>query len=128
MTTVRSFQKVPSSRSKDLAGWAVPYRIVALEKILKDQPLPAATAISIEPILLSWEEENKGLFPQFSLDLYYVHVQNRERSSAFLAYQSGASFGTALMRATRSILIPTLFFWATIDRLTSVTEFVASRL
>jgi hypothetical protein len=124
---VRSFQKVSSSRSKDLAGWAIPYRIVALEKILKDQPLPAGTTITIEPILLPTEEE-KRLFPKFSLDLYYVHIQNRERSFSVSGVSEWGVFWYRVDAGNPQHPDRDAIFWGTIDRLASVAEFVASRL
>jgi hypothetical protein len=76
---VSAVAKSQSSAGTVPADPAVPYRIIALETVLKDPRLLPEAVISIEPALLSIEEE-KRLFPKFTLDRYYVRVQNRGRS------------------------------------------------
>jgi hypothetical protein len=124
---MHSVRKVQNSRSKNLAGRAIPYRIVALEQMLKNHPLRPGTAISIEPILLS-SEEQKRFFPQFTLDLYYVHVQKQGRIFSISGVSEWGIFWYRVDEGVPSYPDREAVFWGTIDRLTSVVEFVASAL
>jgi hypothetical protein len=125
--TVTPIEKASDSTATDRARMAIPYRIVALEKMLKGQPLPTGTAISVERVPLSTEEE-KRLFPKFTLDRYYVHVQNRERAFSISGVSEWGIFWYRVDAGKPQHPDRDAIFFGTIDRLSSVAEFVVSHL
>jgi hypothetical protein len=125
--TVIPVEKASGSTATDQARLAIPYRIVALEKVLRGQPLPTGTAISVEWIPLSTEEE-KRLFPKFTLDRYYVHVQNRERTFSISGVSEWGIFWYRVDAGKPQHPERDAIFFGTIDRLSSVAEFVISHL
>jgi hypothetical protein len=124
--TVRSLENVAGLGNRDSA-WARPYRISAIEEALKQQSLPAGTTLSIEPIHLALEEE-KRLFPKFTFDRYYVHVQNRKGSYSISGLSEWGVFWYRVDEGAPQHPDRDALFWGTIDRLSSVAEFLAARL
>lgn len=124
--TVHSFQAEPDLRSKD-AALAPPYRITALEQALKQHTLPAGTTVSIERTRLSFEEE-KRLFPKFTFDRHYVHVRNQERSYSISGVSDWGVFWYRVDEGAPQHPDRDAVFWGTIDRVSSVAEFVATRI
>jgi hypothetical protein len=124
--TVHSFQAAPDLRSKD-AALAPPYRITALEQALKQHILPAGTAVSIERNPLSVEDE-KRLFPKFTFDQHYVHVWNKERSYSISGVSDWGVFWYRVDEGSPQHPDQDAVFWGTIDRVSSVAEFVATRI
>lgn len=123
--TLTSIEKAPSSTASGRAHLAIPYRILALEVTLKGRPLSPGTAILVEPIPLSADEE-KRLFPKFTFDRYYVHVRNRERSFSISGVSEWGVFWYRVDTGKPQHPDNDAIFWGTIDRLSSVAEFVAS--
>lgn len=124
---VHSLQNAPSSLAQHPVLRAVPYRIVALEQILRSRPVPRGTRISIEPFPLSLDEE-KRLFPIFSIDPYYLHAWTQKRSFAISGVSEWGVFWYRVDEEKPQHPESGAALWATIDRLTSVAEFVAGRL
>jgi hypothetical protein len=124
--TVHSFQAAPNLRSKD-AALAPAYRITALEQALKQHALPAGTAISIELAQLSVEEE-KRLFPKFTFDRHYVHVGSQARCYSISGVSDWGVFWYRVDEGAPQHPDRDAVFWGTIDRVSSVAEFVAARI
>jgi hypothetical protein len=123
--TAHSIPGAPNLRSND-AALAPPYRITALEQALK-RMLPAGTAISIVLTQIPLEEE-KRLFPKFTFDRHYVHVRNKERSYSISGVSDWGVFWYRVDEGAPQHPDLDAVFWGTIDRVSSVAEFVAGRL
>jgi hypothetical protein len=124
--TVHSFDALPGSPVRDAASISA-YRIVALELALKRQALPAGTVVTIEHIQISLEEE-KRLFPKFTFDRHYVHVRNRARSFCISGVSDWGVFWYRVDEGSPQHPDRDAVFWGTIDRVSSVAEFVAAQL
>jgi hypothetical protein len=124
--TVHSFETPPGLPVRDSASIST-YRIVALELALKRQALPAGTVVTIEHTQVSLEEEQR-LFPKFTFDRHCVHVRNRERSYSISGVSDWGVFWYRVDEGSPQHPDRAAMFWGTIDRVSSVAEFVAAQI
>jgi hypothetical protein len=105
----------------------IPYRIAVVETLLRAASLPDGVQVVIKPLSLRLEEERR-LFPRFSVDRHFISIRAREISYSITGILEWGVFWYRLDKGEPHSPESEALLWGTIDRLPSVVKNVTNRL